>query len=329
MKNRKRFVIGIMLVFTVACARASSNLDAEVPDLNPGQVAAVGASLLVTNNVDTNGAGNLIAIDAPALHVTTVTVNKMVTQGVVAYGDNVWFSLAPTSVADGDWDKAKDYIGILSRKSGKVRRITIPSLGADPGWMAFGPDHHIFFAETTTNAIGELAGSGIIDHYLPGGRQHDRGPQVLATAKNGVYFIDEAYRLGIYGFDGSWRYLGARLSTSASLAVNGDSVWFTDPKMRQIGRIDSNGKVSRLDVPWANATPQALSANNKEICFSTLAPYIGCYAPGRGFFKVTIPHATSMDVTTQVALAGDSLWYLYQVVDHQHPWLTRIGIRSL
>lgn len=326
-----------------SCAACS----APPPDLGPNavimrdgllveQLAASGDRVWFASSLQANSVGYIGSVTA-GLKVTLYPLpDGAVAGGVVAQDGHIWFTgqgddteLLIHQVKD-PRDKVHDFIGRFTIASKGISKIPIPTAGAFPGNIVRGANGSLFFAEQNANAIGEVRNDVIVEHRLPDGLIRDNsGPTAIAAGAGGVFFIvDRTHQLGELTGNGAWRFF--RLPEGiipSSITADLGRVWFADQKNRLIGWIKpAESRPHIVKVPWTNVMPFALTTlASGEVCFSTGAPFIGCYSRAAGFWKVEIPEGvgyTSHDVMTgepvpggpgQLLGSGNRLWYASQV----------------
>jgi streptogramin lyase len=144
----------------------------------------------------------------------------------------------------------------------------VPSAPVD---MAVGPDHALWFTESSTDKIGRITTSGAVTEFplppptTPGSQPED----IAAGPDHALWFTDTtAGKIGRITTSGAVTEfpLPAAASQPEDIAAGPDgALWFTDPVIHEIGRITTSGTITEfaLSKPDRRADSLTLGPHHK------------------------------------------------------------------
>jgi virginiamycin B lyase len=148
-----------------------------------------------------------------------------------------------------------NFIGTIT-SGGVLTNYTIPTAGAQPMGIVWGPDNRAWFTENGTNKIGAMDSSGTFTEYA------------IPTAASGPRFI----------------------------AVGSDNrMWFTEFSVNKIGAITTAGVITEYTIPTGGSQPLGITSNpDGRLWFTEYATNkVGAVTTSGTFTEFAIPTAGS------------------------------------
>jgi len=212
---------------------------------------------------------------------------------VIGPDGNVWFGGRRHPLDDeGREAGSEPIIGRLT-PSGELSEFRLPKGGGFPTRLAVGPDGNIWFTAAEAGSVGYVTPAGQIQEFP---LSPYASPNYIAGARDGVWFTEDlegsvVARITPSGEIDEFRISGdEEVPRASSLAAGPDGrIWFAAGR-GQVGRIDSAGHLSKVQLPQQTTVEDIVVGPEGSLWYASLgepkcqAEHPGCsdgaYAAG-------------------------------------------------
>jgi virginiamycin B lyase len=184
------------------------------------------------------------------------------TAQVAAAGDDtVWVT-----------DTAGDAV-LLVGPAGVVRRIPVPTAGAQPFGIATQADGTTWFTELGRDALGHIDLLGRVTEF-PAGTDEGFVSMIASSGESLWFTANQANAIGyIRGGDSAVQLFEIPTPHSGPVGITvGDdgAAWFCEILAGAIGRVDRSGRFSEFPLPWPESKPHAIAVDPAGGFWATL-----------------------------------------------------------
>jgi virginiamycin B lyase len=175
------------------------------------------------------------------------------TAQVTAAGDDtVWVT-----------DTAGDAV-LLVGASGVLRRIAVPTQGAQPFGITTQADGTTWFTELGRDALGHIDLLGRVTEF-PAGTDEGFVSMIASSGESLWFTANQANAIGyIRGGDSAVQLFEIPTPHSGPVGITvGDdgAAWFCEILAGAIGRVDRNGHFAEFPLPWSESKPHAIAVD--------------------------------------------------------------------
>jgi virginiamycin B lyase len=203
-----------------------------------------------------------------------------------------------------------------------------------PYGITLGPDGNLWFAETSSRAIGRITPQGTVHEFpLPPSAS---GTKDVAASTDGSLWFTLWHGVGRIAMDGNVQTFSLPDGYQSNHIVEGadGAMWFTKSRARllgrntasgYIGRITASGTISEIPIEHKGSYPDAIVTGPDKAIWFTLTTAIGRLASNGRIEYFESPYA-GMIQEMCVGLDG-SLWFT--VAEHTYrDWIGRITMNG-
>jgi len=143
---------------------------------------------------------------------------------------------------------------------GKVAaKYALPTAGSAPVGMVIGPDGALWFVEKTANQIGRITIDGKLSEYaLP---INGSALRITAGPDNAMWFTMFSGKIGRISLDGVITTFDATSMGPVGITSGADgALWFTGYNSNEIGRMTTDGKLTKIKIPTTGSVPYHITA---------------------------------------------------------------------
>ncbi|GAA2233798.1 virginiamycin B lyase [Herbiconiux moechotypicola] len=208
-----------------------------------------GAVLRVAPGVGSEGVTRIpIAASAAGAQVSQVTP---------AADDSVWVS-----------DTAGDAL-VLVGASGVLRRVEVPTRGAQPFGVAAQADGTAWFTELGRDALGRIDLFGRVTEF-PAGTDEGFVSMIASSGESLWFTANQANAIGyVRGGDSAVRLFEVPTPHAGPVGItvgHDGAAWFAEMQAGAIGRVDRSGVFAEFALPWSSSKPHAVAAAPDGSC---------------------------------------------------------------
>ncbi|WP_382308556.1 hypothetical protein [Herbiconiux sp. UC225_62] len=184
------------------------------------------------------------------------------TAQVAAAGDDtVWVT-----------DTTSDAV-LLVGPTGILRRIEVPTPGAQPFGIATQADGTTWFTELGRDALGHIDLLGRVTEF-PAGTDEGFVSMIASSGESLWFTANQANAIGyIRGGDSAVQLFEIPTPHSGPVGITvGDdgAAWFCEILAGAIGRVDRTGRFTEFPLPWPESKPHAIAADPAGGFWATL-----------------------------------------------------------
>ncbi len=212
---------------------------------------------------------------------------------VIGPDGNVWFGGRRHPLdEEGREAGSESIIGRLTQ-SGELSEFRLPNGGGFPTRLAVGPDGNVWFTAAEASSVGYVTPAGQIQEFPLSPYAF---PNYIAGGRDGVWFTEDLEGSVVARITPSGEIYEFRISgdeevpRAGSLAAGPDGrIWFAAGR-GQVGRIDSAGRLSKIQLPQQTAVEDLVVGPEGSLWYASLgeprcqAEHPGCsdgaYAAG-------------------------------------------------
>jgi virginiamycin B lyase len=197
------------------------------------------------------------APDAAAPDAPSTQTAQVATAG----DDTVWVT-----------DTAGDAV-LLVGKAGVLRRIPVPTAGAQPFGIATQADGTTWFTELGRDALGHIDLLGRVTEF-PSGTDQGFVSMIASSGESLWFTANQANAIGyIRGGDSAVQLFDIPTPHAGPVGITvGDdgAAWFCEILAGAIGRVDRQGRFTEFPLPWPESKPHAIAVDPAGGFWATL-----------------------------------------------------------
>ncbi len=199
-----------------------------------------------------------------------------------------------------------------------ITEFTVPTVSADPGGIAAGPDGDLWFTELETNKIGRITTAGaVVNEYTSTDSLVTEFPAGITAGPDGamwfaVYANNQIGRMTTAGKATFFDIPTANSGPVDIVAGPDGNLWFTEFNGNKIGRVTTGGAFQEFTIPTAGAEATGITAGpDGNLWFGEAGGgKIGRLTPAGAIKEFSLPDAASNPEPGKVTSGPDgNLWF--------------------
>lgn len=194
-----------------------------------------------------------------------------------------------------------------------------------PYGITLGPDGNLWFAETSSRAIGRITPQGTVHEFLL--PPSASGTKDVAASADGSLWFTLWHGVGRIAMDGNVRTFPLPNGYQSNHIVEGadGAMWFTKSRARLFGRNTASGTISEIPIEYKGSYPDAIVTGLDKAIWFTLTTAIGRLASDGRIEYFESPYAGMIQ---EMCVGPDgSLWFT--VAEHTYrDWIGRITLNG-